>query len=207
MQERKPNRRLSLSLIAGIAGAVLAIGGGAAWWAKSSLNNAEQPNVQTPAPIITEEPPVQPEPITQEKTIEICWLHPTENKIKLVANTLTFEKSVGDNRVLETAMNKLLAGPENSSYTTTIPKGTKLLSLNVHKDGVHVDLSSEFVSGGGSAAMSSRLAQVIYTATSLNNNDRVWIHVNGEALKTLGGEGIVVNQPMTRQDFQDNFTL
>jgi spore germination protein GerM len=207
MQERNPNRRLSLSLIAGIAGAILAIGGGAAWWTKYSLDRASQPTVQTPAPIVTEEPPVKPEPITQEKTIEICWLNPTENKIELVASTLTFEKSVQNDRILETALSKLLAGPENGSYTTTIPKGTKLLGLEVDKEGVRVNLSQEFVSGGGSASMSSRLAQVIYTATSLNYGDKVWINVDGEPLKTLGGEGIVVNQPMTRQDFQDNFTL
>ncbi len=171
MQERNSNRRLSLSLIAGIAGAILAIGGGAAWWTKSALDRTQQPTSQTPAPIVTEEPPVKPEPITQEKTLEICWLNPTENKIELVSSTLTFEKSVGDNRVLETAMNELLAGPESSGYTTAIPQGTKLLGLEVDKEGIHVNLSPEFVSGGGSASMSSRLAQIIYTATSLNDGD------------------------------------
>jgi spore germination protein GerM len=121
---------------------------------------------------------------------------------------MAFQKSVKSERVMETALETLFSQPpEDSSYTTAIPQGTKLLDVTTKKDGVHLNLSQEFVSGGGSASMTSRLAQVIYTATSAKDVDNVWISVEGQPLKNLGQEGLIISQPMTRDDFDDNFTL
>ena len=207
MQDNNKNR-FSLPLLATIAGLILAAGGGAAWWAKSSLNdraNITQPN---PSPIVKDEIPPAPKPITKEKVVEVYWLNPQDDSIKLAANTMTFEKSAKSERVLETALETLFTNPpEDLAHTTAIPPGTKLLGVNVDDKGIHVNLSQEFASGGGSASMSSRLAQVIYTATSSDRNNPVWISVEGKPLKKLGEEGLIINQPMTREDFKDNFTL
>lgn len=46
-------------------------------------------------------------------------------------------------------MSQLLAAQPRDDLTSTIPKDTKLLSLQIRADGVHVDLSPEFGSGGG----------------------------------------------------------
>ena len=105
-------------------------------------------------------------------------------------------------------METLLTAPsEDTGYTTAIPPGTKLLDISVEKSGIYLNLSQEFVSGGGSASMTSRLAQVLFTATSANNGKEkpVWISVEGKPLKNLGQEGIVVSQPMTRKEFMNNF--
>lgn len=207
MQDHNKNH-FSLPVVAAITGIIIALGGGAAWWAKTALEREAQVSPPAPYPIVKEEVPAVPEPITQEKVVEVCWLNPTDQSIQLVSNTMTFQKSVKSERVLETALETLFSDPpEGSTYTTAIPQGTKLLDLTMDKEGIHLNLSQEFVSGGGSASMSSRLAQVIYTATSSNPGERVWLNVEGKPLSNLGQEGIMVNQPMTRQDFKDNFTL
>ncbi len=209
MQDRNKNR-FSLPVVAAITGAILALGGGAAWWAKSALEQKALVTQPNPAPIVESELEVPgiPEPITQQQVVEISWLNPTDQSIELVSSTMTFQKSIRPERVLETALETLLARPpKDSPYTTAIPQGTQLISVSKDQKGIHLDLSQEFTSGGGSASMTSRLAQVIYTATSVDRNSAVWINVEGQPLEHLGQEGIIVNQPMTRQDFKDNFTL
>lgn len=198
----------SLPVVAAITGLILAAGGGAAWWAKSSLNEQAKISQPTPSPIIREDIPTAPQPITKDKVVEVYWLNPQDDSIKLAANTMTFQKSVASKRVLETALETLFTNPpEDSAHTTAIPPETKLLGVEVDEEGIHVNLSKEFTSGGGSASMSSRLAQVIYTATSSSNGDRVWINIEGKPLENLGQEGLIINQPMTRNDFKNNFAL
>ena len=85
-------------------------------------------------------------------------------------------------QVLTIAVQKLLSAQPRDDLSSTIPKGTKLLSLQVRADGVHVDLSPEFRSGSGSTSMIYRVAQVIYTASSLNPNPKVFISVGGQSI-------------------------
>lgn len=206
MQDRNKNR-FSLPVVAVITGIIIAAGGGAAWWAKSALDDQTVVSKPDTAPIVEPQIPEIPEPITEEKVVEISWLDPTDESIKLVSNTMTFAKSVKSERVLSTALETLFNSQPPNPYTTAVPKGTKLLDLSTDKEGIHLNLSREFTSGGGSASMSSRLAQVIYTATGSNPDIPVWISVEGEPLTNLGEEGIIVNQPMTRKEFDNNFTL
>ncbi len=206
MQNGKQHNRFPLTWFAGIAGVILALGG-ATWWITSSW---EQPST-TNNPSTVQESPTnsQKEPISQiQEQVAIYWLNPTGTNIELVHKTLSFPSSVTPDGILKSAFSQLLAGPSKSAdYTTTIPEGTELLDLVTTEEGVKVDFSQEFVAGGGSASMTSRLAQVVYTATSLDSDSKVWISVEGEPLEILGGEGITVSQPMTRQEFQEHFTL
>src|SRR4051812_18060442 len=65
------------------------------------------------------------------------------------------------------AMTALLGGPtsqeQSSRISTVIPAGTQLLGLTIANGVATVDLSREFESGGGSASVLGRLAQVVYT--------------------------------------------
>ncbi|MDJ0745197.1 MAG: GerMN domain-containing protein [Xenococcaceae cyanobacterium MO_167.B27] len=211
MQNHKSKNVSPVILIAGIAGIILALGGGVAWWAKYSLERGDRTSITNNPPITTKEPPLVPSNPSleeQKEQVTICWLNPTNNQIELVSTTVIFSKSVEPESILKEAFEQLLAGPSQSAdYTTTIPDGTKVLDIKTTAEGVIINLSQEFTRGGGSAAMTGRLAQVLYTATSLDANGKVWISVEGQPLTNLGGEGVIVSQPMTRQEFEANFSL
>jgi spore germination protein GerM len=49
------------------------------------------------------------------------------------------------------------------------------------------------------------LNQVVMQATAFDKNANVWISVEGQPLKELGGEGLEVGQPLTRDTLQDRF--
>lgn len=199
--------RLSLTAIAAIVGLIVAAGGGVAWWSKSNLEQNQKVVLPNPSPIEkTDSDSPIPDAITQEKVVSICWLNPTGDSIELVSNKMAFKKLVKPEQVLETALETLLSQPpDDADYTTAIPVGTKLLDLSVKESGIHINLSKEFVAGGGSASMSSRLAQIIYTASSSSDRQPIWINVEGKPLENLGEEGIMVSQPMTKKDFKENF--
>ncbi|MEA5510280.1 GerMN domain-containing protein [Crocosphaera sp. UHCC 0190] len=201
MQDNNHQRRSSVAFIAGVIAAVLATGGGAAWWA---LNNLTQ-SPQTTSPNPTESP-VNQESSTQQRGA-IYWLDTTGDRLKLKSSPVIAQKSLTAEEVLRTALEGLLSGSNTENESTTIPPNTKLLSLKLDKEGVHLNLSSEFTTGGGSASMTGRLAQLLYTATSLEPKAKVWLSVDGKPLDVLGGEGLMIEQPMTRQWFEENFEL
>lgn len=194
-------RRIPLGVVAGISAAVVAAGGIGVWWAM----NSQSP---LPSPVVTQQPlpsnlPVQP---AVEQTAQVYWLRDTGTNLEVVPQPLKVATNQ-PNAVLEAAFNSLLAGSTDTALSSTIPQGTKLRGVKVQNDGIHVDLSEEFTSGGGSASMTGRVAQILYTATTLQPDAKVWIDVEGKQLDVLGGEGLELEQPLTRQSFQENFTL
>jgi spore germination protein GerM len=150
-----------------------------------------------------------PDNSSQQIKPQVYWLRSDRNKLTLVAKSLPSNSSDSTpQQVLTIAVQKLLAAKPSEDLSSTIPKGTKLMSLQVRSDGVHVDLSPEFRSGGGSTSMIYRVAQVIYTASSLDPNQKVFISVGGQSIDDnhpLGGEGLTLRQPTTRAQFTNDF--
>ncbi len=71
-------------------------------------------------------------------------------------------------------------------------------------DGVAtVDLSSEFESGGGSLSMTARLAQLAATLTEIEGIDGVLVAIDGEPVEALGGEGVLIEEPLDLFTFED----
>ncbi|NEO22988.1 MULTISPECIES: GerMN domain-containing protein [unclassified Moorena] len=212
MHDQQDDRGIPLGVIASISILVLAAGGGGTWWAWRSQQSSPEvpvtttPQSSTPKSSQTIQPTTE-KPSTKEK-IQVYWLNDVDNQIVLIPSSIPLNnKTLNKGQILESAFEGLLAGPTNGTFTTTIPQGTKLRGVSLKSDGVHVDLSQEFTVGGGSSSMSGRLAQVVYTASSLDPNTQVWIEVDGKQLEVLGGEGLMLDQPLTRQDVNQNFPL
>jgi spore germination protein GerM len=189
-------------VIIGLAAVVLTAGAGTAWWTwQSSQTSGPTPEVATPQP---------PTDITQapiEQSVQIYWLKSTGDRFELVPAPVTVAAPGQPEALLKAALETLLKGSTTADLTSTIPAGTQLRQVEVKQDGIHVDLSPEFTAGGGSTSMIGRLGQVVYTATTLEPNAPVWIAVAGKPLETLGGEGLMIDQPMTRKTFDQNFML
>lgn len=219
MEQRQPIFQLTLGAKKAIAILLLTVGGGAIL---TSCNlNAPETTVPTPSPtntVVTPTPTtvpttsptntvVTPTPETKNATTkaQIYLVEDKNGKLELVARPITVEqKATNEAAILEQSFNRLLTQTQTDG--NAIPQGTKLRSIKVEKDSITVDLSPEFTSGGGTFSMTGRLGQVIYTATSLNPKGKVFLSVDGKPLDILGGEGLEITQPMTRETFQKDFT-
>lgn len=105
--------------------------------------------------------------------------------------------------VARAAMEELLAGNLAEGISSAIPNGTRLLGLSIRDGIATVDLSREFETGGGSASSFYRLGQVVYTLTQFSTVGAVLFQVEGRTVTTFGPEGIVLDGPQARGDFED----
>ncbi len=203
MNDQQRTNSISSGLVAAISVAVVAVSGGVAWFSSQSANTPTPTN-----PSETIKQPIQQSNSQQgnEQTASIYWLRSKENRLDLVPEPLKIAANQPQ-QVLESAFETLLAGPKEATDSTTIPQGTKLLGLKTENNDIHVNLSENFTTGGGSTSMMGRVGQVVYTATTLNPKANVYIEVNGKPLEVLGGEGVEIEQPLTRESFQKNYPL
>lgn len=163
---------------------------------------------EPPSPSVAPESPPVTAP-TEAGKAAVYWLISDAEKIAFASPTVLKSTQADADPVdqLKQALERLLQGPANADVFSTIPEGTTLNEVRIQPDGVHIDLSQEFTSGGGSASMQGRVGQVVYTATSLDPEEPIWLSIDGEPLTVLGGEGLEISQPMTRQKFQEEFSL
>lgn len=163
-------------------------------------------NPTTPSPIATPETGTT---VTEEKgKLQVYWLSGSDSAVQLKGTLIPLaDPGQKPEAQIQAAMDQLIKGPDTEDVASEIPKSTTLKQVVIKSDGIHVDLSSAFTEGGGSVSMQGRLGQVIYTASSLDPAQPVWISIEGKPLTLLGGEGLEVAQPMTRSQFQESFTL
>jgi hypothetical protein len=104
------------------------------------------------------------------------------------------------------ALRSLLLGPNaleiQDGVVSYIPQGTQLLDVKVVEGTALIDVSNEFATGGGSLSMMGRVAEVVYTATSFSEVERVTIRIGGVLVEQIGGEGIDVSD-IGRSDLVD----
>jgi hypothetical protein len=103
------------------------------------------------------------------------------------------------------ALEALLDGPDSFErglgMQSAIPNGTTLRGVDISGGMATVDFTKRFESGGGSLSMTLRVAQVVFTVTQFPTVERVTIHIDGEAVPALGGEGVPARN-LTRADVQ-----
>jgi len=99
----------------------------------------------------------------------------------------------------------LVAGPTKSEAAkglfTEIPAGTKVRKAFIEGDTAYVDFSKKLGEyGGGSARVQGLIMQIVYTMTEMPGINKVGIMVDGKSEVVLGGEGYVIEKPLSRND-------
>jgi len=110
-------------------------------------------------------------------------------------------------QVAAAAMQALLAGPtadeQTAGMSTSIPSGTRFLGVTIDNKVATVDLSGEFESGGGSASVAARLAQVVFTLTQFPTIEKVTFSLDGKPVDVFSGEGVMLDRPVGRADYEE----
>ena len=109
--------------------------------------------------------------------------------------------------MLVDVLSSLGVDPIEPGFASSQPEGVAPLSVELDNRTAVVDYPAEFESGGGTMLMTSRLAQVVFTATGVPGVDAVLFMVEGEILDVFSGEGIVLDGPQTRMDYVDLLPL
>lgn len=135
-------------------------------------------------------------------TMKVRVYYSRDEKICALTRVLPKTDAVG-----AAAMKALLEGPtadeKEFGVVSNIPQGTTFLGLSI-KDGIAtVDLSQEYASGGGSLSMAMRLAEVVFTLTQFPTVEGVNFMLDGEPVEVFGGEGIILDHPVNRTDYEE----
>ncbi len=99
----------------------------------------------------------------------------------------------------------LLTGPTSSErqkgITTFIPKDTRLLSARISSGHLTLNFNDRFEQNyTGREAIMLELAQVLFTAFTFDQVNRLTILIDGETKRYITGEGIPLKDSYTRED-------
>jgi len=165
--------------------------------------------VPTPTSPVTVTPTPTPEPATDTPApagapVRFTIYFAYNEKMQPAPRTAP----AGTKAVLRAAIEELLDGPtateRKDGLFTAVPTGTKLRSVTINSNVAVIDLSDEFDSGGGTLSMTTRLAQMVFTATQFPTVKAVTFKIEGKTVKVFGGEGIIIDKPQTRKSFEDS---
>ena len=115
---------------------------------------------------------------------------------KLVAERR--KASLVDNRLEKTVVLELVKGPKNNDNFATIPKDTKVLSVETKEGICFVNLSEEFITkfSGGSSAATLAIYSIVNSLTELPDIDRVQFLIDGVKVETFGD--YIFSEPFAR---------
>lgn len=117
---------------------------------------------------------------------------------------LAIETKVNKNEdTLKASIEALLEGPDEESkkngFYSEIPNGTKLLGIKETDEYIIINLNDAFQYGGGTDSVYNRLKQLIKTVEQTKINKDIYLYLNGKQADVIGGEGVIIKQPLTRE--------
>ncbi|HTY13006.1 MAG TPA: GerMN domain-containing protein [Candidatus Omnitrophota bacterium] len=112
-----------------------------------------------------------------------------------------------DKNELELAAAELMAGPNaeerKNEVFSEIPREAKIMKVEKMANEAEVTFNPALENyGGGSAKVQGLVAQIVYTFTAIPGINKVRIKVGAKETVVLGGEGYVIDRPLTREDIK-----
>ncbi len=158
-----------------------------------------QVNIKPPDPAQEE---IQTDPtqdISMKVYANIFFIGQNESREEVYRAVKREYNEATDGPKIKFAILSLVAGPKSNEKSrgvySEIPSSTRVIAVTEQDDRVIIDLSQSFEAGGGTDSLYKRLYQVIKTAT--NNTDLpVYLYINGKKADVIGGEGIMLTQPL-----------
>lgn len=165
------------------------------------------------------EPPTQEEQTVEELTpeeeaelkapksyVNIFFIGQNENGEEVYkAVKRLYDTKSGDTK-LRYAIVTLLNGPsakeKSKGIYSEIPASTRLISIEETPEKAIINLSRDFENGGGTDGLYKRLYQLIKTSNT-NASTSVYLYLNGKQADVIGGEGIMLNQPLNERSLSE----
>ncbi len=109
------------------------------------------------------------------------------------------DRDASSQQLAEEIISELIAGPNDSTLSPTIPTGTELLSIVIDNKTALVDFSEELKTNhwGGSAGETMTITSIVNSLTELDDIDKVQILVEGEEQESLAGHWDI-SEPLKR---------
>lgn len=147
----------------------------------------------------TEEPESEVRPV-EKIYVNVIFIGQNENKEEVYkAVKREYDKEIDGSRI-KYAIHCLISGPKTSERSkgvyTEIPSATEIIYIKEFPDRVEINLNAEFEKGGGTDSLYKRLYQLIKTCKQ-NTDLPVYLYINGEKADVIGGEGIMLSQPLS----------
>jgi len=169
----------------------------------------------TPEPIVPKQPiqekplPTQNEELNEnvpKSYVNVYFIGQNDNKEEVYKVVKRQYSAKMDGTKLNLSIKSLLKGPNEKEKAkeiySEIPQGTKLISIEETPEKIIINLSSDFEQGGGTDGLYKRLYQLIKTANKNTTLD-VYLYINGKQAEVVGGEGIMINQPLSSKSLEE----
>lgn len=159
----------------------------------------------------TKNQPQKPEPSAvskekqpQSKNRNLYFMQLTEDG-SLIRSKVSRTIIISDSPLMD-VLQSLLAGPteieKKLGLMSAIPPGSKLLSAAVTEGIAYLNFNDAFqFNTYGVEGYTAQLKQVVWTATEFSTVRGVQFLIEGKRLTYLGGEGIRIDKPLSRESF------
>lgn len=162
-------------------------------------------DIQVSERSVVEEAAEQPE-VKAKEYVNIYFIGKNEHNEEVYkAVKRVYNKDV-DGSKLKFAVTSLILGPKldekQRGVYTEVPSGAEIINITEQPNKVIVNLNSAFVNGGGTDSLYKRLYQLIKTV-NLNSKVPVYLYIDGQQADVVGGEGIMLSQPLSNSSLDN----